>query len=345
MPAAVAIPAVMGAVGVGGNIVSGLIGASGAKKAAQVQADAAAAAARHVEDVTNTVNPNIGATATTAGNQVVDTAGATGNKVIDAGNVAGQGVTTATGQANDMLDPYRQAGEDSNATLRTLLATGGDLNRNFSLEDFTKNDPGFQFRLDKAQQALERSQAARGGGLGGGAAKELNREIQGVASGEFGSAFNRFETQNNDRFSRLNALAGRGFQASDESGQNLIGGYKYAGDTGVRTATTAGDWANRAAEFKGSTDVNAADLMAKNSIDATRTAADLNTQGAAATAGGIVGRTNAITGAINGGIGAVNGAINLRQLLQNPSLNTGPYYNPNGTTTNPDGSITIRRSR
>ena len=44
MPAAVAIPAVTAAIGLGGSIFSGVSGSRAAKSAAQIQADAAAQA-------------------------------------------------------------------------------------------------------------------------------------------------------------------------------------------------------------------------------------------------------------------------------------------------------------
>jgi hypothetical protein len=50
------------------------------------------------------------------------------------------------------------------------LAPGGEFNRNFTLADFQK-DPGYQFRMDQGQQALERSAAAGGGLLSGGTGK------------------------------------------------------------------------------------------------------------------------------------------------------------------------------
>lgn len=54
-----------------------------------------------------------------------------------------------------------------------------------------ENDPGYQFRLEQAKKALERSAAARGTLLTGGTAKALGRYMQDYASGEFQNVYNR----------------------------------------------------------------------------------------------------------------------------------------------------------
>ncbi len=105
----------------------------------------------------------------------------------------------------------------------------GSLQEDFTLEDF-QADPGFQFRLDEGQKALERSAAARGGLLSGGTLKELERFAQGTASQEFQSAFNRFETERAGRFNRLASVAGLG----QTTGFQL-------GELGARTATNIGN--------------------------------------------------------------------------------------------------------
>jgi hypothetical protein len=54
-----------------------------------------------------------------------------------------------------------------------------------------KQDPGYQFRLQQGQQALENSAAARGTLLTGGTAKALSDYGQASGSQEYGNAFNR----------------------------------------------------------------------------------------------------------------------------------------------------------
>ena len=68
--------------------------------------------------------------------------------------------------------------------------------------------PGYQFRFDEGQRALETSAAARGGLMSGGMGRELTRYGQGFASGEFGNYANR-----------LASLAGVGQTAAFGTGQ------------------------------------------------------------------------------------------------------------------------------
>lgn len=109
--------------------------------------------------------------------------------------------------------PWRAAGETALGQLSAGTATGADFNRDFTLADFNR-DPGYQFRLDQGQQGLERSAAARGGALGGGALKALSRYGQDYASGEYNNAYNRFNNDRTQRFNRLSSIAGTGQTAT-----------------------------------------------------------------------------------------------------------------------------------
>lgn len=112
------------------------------------------------------------------------------------------------------LKPFRDAGVAVLPQLSSGLAPGGDFNRDFTLADFTK-DPGYQFRMDQGQQALERSAAARGGLLSGGTLKALDRYGQDYGSNEYSAAYNRFNNDRTTRFNRLSALAGTGQTATN----------------------------------------------------------------------------------------------------------------------------------
>lgn len=114
--------------------------------------------------------------------------------------------------------PWRKAGATALGQLGELTANGGDLNRNFTMADF-QADPGYAFRMQQGLQAIQGSAAARGGLLSGGVLKDLSSYSQGLASQEYGNAFNRFETQNQDRYNRLAGLAGLGQAATTATGQ------------------------------------------------------------------------------------------------------------------------------
>lgn len=54
-----------------------------------------------------------------------------------------------------------------------------------------QNDPGYQFRLEQGQKALERSAAAKGSATGGAAIKAAQRYGQDYASNEYGNVYGR----------------------------------------------------------------------------------------------------------------------------------------------------------
>jgi hypothetical protein len=113
------------------------------------------------------------------------------------------------GQSRADQQPWMQAGQTSLADMLRMLQPGG-----FDYQA----DPGFQFRMAEGAKALERSAAARGGLNSGGFARSMMRYGQGLASEEYGNAYNR-------RFGSLRDIAGMG----QGSAQNLGGlGQNYA---------------------------------------------------------------------------------------------------------------------
>jgi hypothetical protein len=308
VPAAVAVPLITGAVGAGASIFGAVKGASAAKSAAQIQADAAARAGQQVVATANEVNPQITAAAGNAGAEVRKAAGD-----------AGAGFWASTDRANGLLDPYRAAGDETTQTLRTGLQTGGDFNRTFTAADFKTLDPGYEFRLQQAQQALQRSAAARGGAMGGGALKELTRYSQDYASNEFQNAFNRFETNTANRYGRLSDLTKVGYDAAGRQGTNLTDAGRYSGDINFAGA-----------QYGGNADMHAADLTAANSIDASRAQGEYMTQGANAQAAGKVGAANAWQNGLSGVANAATGAASLYTLMKNPSLSNGYFSSSRG---------------
>jgi len=205
----------------------------------------------------------------------------------------------AAREANALLDqvtsPYRVAGEGALQQLVQLLAPGGDLNRNFTREDF-QVDPGFQFRQEQGEQAVNRSLAARGGVLSGEAVKEAMRFNSGLASQEYAAAFDRFRQQNADRFGRLSSVAGSGQNAAQ-----FFGG--TAADNIIGSATRQGQFLTNAGQQQGS----------------------YLTQGANAQAAGQVGSANAISSGISGGLNSLQQMYLLSQLSKasNPTSKIG----------------------
>ena len=82
-------------------------------------------------------------------------------------------------------------------------------------------DPGYQFRFEEGQRALERGAAAKGGLLSGGMARKSIRYGQGMASNEYTNVYNR-----------ISNIAGLGQTATNQSGA-------YAMNAGANMGTAA----------------------------------------------------------------------------------------------------------
>lgn len=118
--------------------------------------------------------------------------------------------------------PWLQAGQTTLADLMRQMQSGG-FDRQFDASSLG-NDPGFQFRMQEGQKALERSAAARGGLNSGGFMKGLARYSQGLASDEFQNAWSRNQAENTGRYNRLANIAGLGQTTATNLG-NMGAGY------------------------------------------------------------------------------------------------------------------------
>ncbi len=314
--ASLAAPIISGGV----SLISGLMGKNAADRAAKAQQQAAQNAGQGVVDTTGAVRNDILSTAGTAGNSVKATAAQAGTDVKNAAADAAAGVTKSAGDANRLLDPYAGAGSDASETLRAGLAPGGDFNKTPTLADL-QIDPGYAFRQQQGEQALERSAAARGGVMGGGFAKDLTNYSQGAASQEYQNAFNRFQTSTQNRFGNLNTVANRGILASGQQGQNDIGAAKYGGDITTNASQYAGNTAIGADQFAGAANINATDLTSQQAIDAARTKGDYLTQGANANASGIVSGSNSLTKGLVGAGNVFSQYLNPKATFADPALN------------------------
>jgi hypothetical protein len=98
----------------------------------------------------------------------------------------------------------------------------------FGMSQF-QADPGYAFRLSEGQKALDRSAAARGGLISGGALKAAQRFGQEMGSQEYTNAFNRYQTERNARLNPLQSLAGMSQTATNQLG---AAGQNYATNAG-----------------------------------------------------------------------------------------------------------------
>ncbi len=107
------------------------------------------------------------------------------------------------------------------AAEREAQATSGG----FEYEGF-KATPGYEFRVDEGQKAIDRAFAARGGFDSGAALKATARFNQDIASAEYGNYLNR-----------LAAMAGQGQVATQQAFQ----GYQNQGNALANYALQGGN--------------------------------------------------------------------------------------------------------
>ena len=165
-----------------------------------------------------------------------DSSRSASNKQSDAARYSADIQKQMYDQTRSDYAPYREAGYSALGRLSDLLGLSGNtkaegygsLLDRFTGADLT-NDPGYKFRLQQGQDALENSAAARGGLLSGAGGRALTEYGQNFASNEYQNAYNRFKSDQNDIFNRLSGVSGTGQTATQQVGQF---GANYAGAAG-----------------------------------------------------------------------------------------------------------------
>jgi hypothetical protein len=149
-----------------------------------------------------------------------------------------------------LQEPFRQAGVRA---LPLLEAQRNMMPGAFTGKVDLTQDPGYAFRLSEGQKALDRSAAARGGLISGGALKAAQRFGQDLGSQEYQNAYNRALTGYNadvareaTGYNRLAALAGYGQTATGQigaAGQNMasnVGNLMTSGAAAGAAGTVGG---------------------------------------------------------------------------------------------------------
>jgi hypothetical protein len=158
-------------------------------------------------------------------------------------NASGKAASTQSAAADRAAELQQQQYEQTRQDYAPWRAAGEQaLNKLIPLSDYTKfgmdqfqQDPGYAFRLSEGQKALDRSAAARGGLISGGALKAATRFGQDMGSQEYQNAFNRYQTERASQLNPLQSLAGLGQTAM---GQTAAAGQNYA--SGAGNALTSG---------------------------------------------------------------------------------------------------------
>lgn len=261
MPAAAAIPAVIGA---GTSIFNGISNRNAAKKAGTAQANAAEDARNYTQGRLNEADNGI------------DTATGT----------ASSWTAPAADWAQQLQMPYIKGGEAAEKQLQDLTSAPVD---KFSYDPAkVADDPGYQFTFAQGSKALEQSAAARGQSLSGGQLKALTQFGQGNAAtyenqfyNQALSTFNTNRDTTQQRIGNLFGMTGQGQQ-----------GAEYAGNTGIQQAEYASTAEQTAAANKARLGLDAAGQIGNLATGgANSTAASLLAANQ--------GMTNGITGATN----------------------------------------------
>lgn len=148
------------------------------------------------------------------------------------------------------LAPYREAGY---ASLEDINALKPYLTGQFGGEQLAQYlDPSMAFRMKYGGMATERAQNVGQGLLSGNTLRALQDYGQGLASTEYGNAFNRFQTERGNIYNTLANIAGMGqgavntgVSAGQQTAQNL--GQLAVGGAQAQAAGTVGAanaWSN-----------------------------------------------------------------------------------------------------
>ena len=152
------------------------------------------------------------------------------------------------------LAPYREQGYTA---LKDIEGMKPFLTAQFGPDQFEQYlDPSMAFRQRLGEQSTARLANVGGGAMSGNTLRALTDYGQGLASTEYGNAFDRFQTERGNIYNTLANIAGMGQNAVNTG---VSAGQTYAGQ---RTALTTGAGAAEAAGVVGA--ANAYGGMAQN---------------------------------------------------------------------------------
>lgn len=148
--------------------------------------------------------------------------------------------------------PYRDTGNLYLNKLSHLLGQAPDgsggtdpnygrLSQSFDMGKF-QQDPGYAFRQQEGERGLQRA-AAAGGMMGSGRyLKDAMKYNSGLASQEYGQAYDRYNNDNDKQFNRYAAMAGIGQTAANNLSSGAANFGRQAGENmmGAANARAAG---------------------------------------------------------------------------------------------------------
>lgn len=201
------------------SLAGGVIGAIGSESAAGTQAGAAENAQQISENEFNTI---------------------TGQEApyMQSGNAAQGQLNYLLGNGTPGTSSIGQAPVASSSTAGGY----GSLLQPFNMSDFQQLSPAYNFQLQQGQQGVLNGDASNSGALSGSAYKDLTNYNQNLANTSFNNAFNQYQTQQGNIYSRLAGVAQLGQNAAANTGQQgtALAGQAAQSATNIGTASAAG---------------------------------------------------------------------------------------------------------
>ena len=154
--------------------------------------------------------------------------------------------------------PYMNAGYGAQSQLNYLLGNGtpgssgvaassasggyGSLNAPFTASMMQQYSPAYQFQLQQGQQGVLNQDATSQGAESGAALKDLTSFNQNYANTAFNNAFNQYQTQQSNTYSRLGGVAqlGQAAASNQATGASAFGNSIGQSISNVGTAQAGG---------------------------------------------------------------------------------------------------------
>jgi hypothetical protein len=142
-----------------------------------------------------------------------------------------------TGGTEDLneLNYLMGTGPKTGAGINPSLGAYGSLNAPFNASDWKSLSPMYNFDLQQGAQGTLNNSASSQGAMSGAALSGLQAYNQGTANNSFGQAFNQYQTQQSNTYSRLAGIANLGEAAASNQ---ATGGSNYAQGIGQSLTNT-----------------------------------------------------------------------------------------------------------
>lgn len=306
-----------GGLAAGGGIGSALIGKSAASKASTQQANAYG---QGIDEINQTTQQ-----ARDALNKGYDTSASLLSPWIQGGAGALQQLIQGTQPGGALTTPFGETYQTPAAFSYGAFDPGAAFTAPTGVTQ--ENDPGYQFRIQQSNQALERAAAASGGAFSGGTAEALAQNAQNYASNEYQNVYNRALNSYQTNFAdRLNAYGTNFANAYNTYNTNVNTGLNAYNTRANAYNTAQSNAFNRLAALTGIGQSATGALVGQNADTARTIAQILSGQGTNianlltgqgnAMAQGTLGQAQALNTGVNALFGGMGGAISSAGLLK-----------------------------